>query len=78
MYYLLASGDLYKRKLLRIVGPSMSEKKMTVHSLTEIDRQVAQFLWARVAISVAVGVAMWIAFRLLKAPKLVGVTKRRQ
>jgi predicted PurR-regulated permease PerM len=43
----------------------MSEKKTAIHILTEIDRQVAQFLWARVAISVAVGVAMWIAFRLL-------------
>ena len=64
-YYLMASGDLYKRKLLRIVGPSISEKKTAIHILTEIDRQVAQFLWARVAISVAVGVAMWIAFRLL-------------
>jgi predicted PurR-regulated permease PerM len=65
VYYLMASGDLYKRKLLRIVGPSLSEKKTTIHILTEIDRQVAQFLWARVAISAAVGVAMWIAFRLL-------------
>jgi predicted PurR-regulated permease PerM len=61
----MASGDLYKRKLLRIVGPSMSEKKTTIHILTEIDRQIAQFLWARIAISVAVGSAMWVAFRLL-------------
>jgi len=65
VFYLLASGDLYKRKLLRIVGPSLSEKKTTIHILTDIDRQVAQFLWARAAISVAVGIAMWVAFRLL-------------
>lgn len=64
-YYLMAAGDTYKRKLLRIVGPSMSEKKTAIRILAEIDRQIAQFLWARVAISAAVGVAMWIAFHLL-------------
>lgn len=66
VYYVLVSGDLYKRKLLRIVGPSMSEKKTTIHILAEIDRQVAQFLWARVGISVTVGVAFWMAFRMLQ------------
>jgi predicted PurR-regulated permease PerM len=65
LYYLMVSGDLFKRKLLRIVGPSMSAKKTTVDILKDIDRQIAQFLWARVAISVAVGVGMWFAFRLL-------------
>jgi predicted PurR-regulated permease PerM len=27
VYYLLVSGDLYKRKLVRIAGPSLSQKK---------------------------------------------------
>lgn len=64
VYYLLASGDLYKRKLVRIV-PRLSEKKVTVEILEEIDRQVERFLVARVAISAVVGLAVWIAFRLL-------------
>ena len=33
VYYLLASGDLYKRKLVRIVGPSLSQKRITVQIL---------------------------------------------
>src|ERR1700730_868035 len=40
VYYLLASGDLYKRKVVRIVGPSLSQKKITVNILDEIDRQI--------------------------------------
>ena len=46
--YLLASGDLFKRKLVRIAGPTLSEKKITVQILDEIDRQVAAFLLIRI------------------------------
>jgi predicted PurR-regulated permease PerM len=65
VYYLLAAGDLYKRKLARIVGPSLSEKRNAVEILAEIDRQVARFLWARTVISVFVGVTIWIGFLML-------------
>jgi len=64
IYYLLASGDLYKRELVRIM-PTLSEKKVTVEILGEIDRQIERFLVARVAISAVVGLAIWMAFRLL-------------
>jgi predicted PurR-regulated permease PerM len=64
-YYLLVVGDKYKRKVVHIVGPSMSSKKTTVQILDEIDRQIARFLWARALISGVVAVAMWVAFRLL-------------
>jgi predicted PurR-regulated permease PerM len=64
VYYLLMAGDMYKRKLVRIV-PTLSEKKVTVEILAEIDRQIERFLLARVVISVIVGVVIWIAFGLL-------------
>jgi predicted PurR-regulated permease PerM len=65
VYYLMMSGDLYRRKLVRIVGPSIADKKLTVHILADIDRQIERFLLARAVISAAVGVAVWGAFRLL-------------
>ena len=64
VYYLLVAGDLYKRKLVRIV-PRLSNKKITIKILAEIDRQIERFLLARATISVVVGIAVWIAFRLL-------------
>jgi predicted PurR-regulated permease PerM len=64
VYYLLAAGDLYKRKLVRIV-PTLSDKKVTVEILAEVDRQIERFLLARVAISLIVGVAIWISFHVL-------------
>ncbi len=61
-YFLLACGDLYKRKLVKIVGPSLSRKKITVQILEDIDRQIAAFLFVQVSTSAAVGIATWIAF----------------
>jgi predicted PurR-regulated permease PerM len=64
-YYLMLSGDVYKRKLVRLVGPSLSDKKLTIQILSEIDRQIGRFIWVRAAISGIVGVAVWLTFRLL-------------
>ncbi len=65
VYFLLASGDLYRRKLVKIVGPSLSDKKLTVQILTQIDRQIERFLLMQVLTSTIVAVATWIAFRAL-------------
>jgi predicted PurR-regulated permease PerM len=64
VYYLLIAGDLYKRKLVRMV-PTLSDQKVTVGILDEINRQIERFLVARVLISVIVGAAVWLSFRLL-------------
>ncbi len=62
-YFLLASGDLYRRKLVKIAGPSLTKKKITVQILEEIDRQIASFLLVQAFTSLLVGVATWLAFR---------------
>jgi predicted PurR-regulated permease PerM len=65
VFFLLASGDLFKRKLVKLVGPSLEKKKITVQILNEIDVQIERFLFVRVVTSVAVGVATWLAFRFI-------------
>jgi len=64
-YFLLASGDLYRRKLVKIVGPSLTRKKVTVQILSEIDRQIEMFLLVQLFTSAVVAVATWLAFRAL-------------
>lgn len=64
VYFLLAAGDLYKRKLVRMV-PTLADRKITVGILDEIDRQIERFLVARVVISAVVGLAVWLSFRML-------------
>jgi predicted PurR-regulated permease PerM len=65
VYFLLSSGDLYRRKLVKIVGPSFTDKKLTVQILQEIDRQIEMFLFVQMFTSFVVGVATWLAFRAL-------------
>jgi len=63
-YYLLVAGDLYKRKLVRMV-PTLSDKRVTVQILNDIDRQIERFLMVRATISLIVGLVVWGTFLLL-------------
>lgn len=63
VFFLLATGDLFKRKLVRIAGPSLEKKKITVQILDDINTQIERFLLVRVVTSAVVGVATWTAFR---------------
>lgn len=65
VFFLLAAGDLFKRKLVKVVGPSLEKKKVTVQILDEINVQIARFLLMRVVTSVVVGVVTWIAFSMM-------------
>ena len=65
VFFLLASGDLFKRKLVKLAGPSLEKKKITVQILDEINHQIAKFLFVRIITSVVVGIATWIAFRII-------------
>jgi predicted PurR-regulated permease PerM len=65
VFFLLASGDLFKRKLVKLAGPSLERKKITVQILDEINTQIARFLFVRVVTSIVVGVATWLAFRMV-------------
>jgi predicted PurR-regulated permease PerM len=65
VFFLLASGDLFKRKLVKLAGPSLEKKKITVQILDEINTQIARFLFVRVVTSVLVGVVTWLAFRMI-------------
>lgn len=65
VFFLLASGDLFRRKLVKIAGPSLAKKKITVHILEDINTQIGRFLLIRVLTSVIVGIASWIAFHFV-------------
>jgi predicted PurR-regulated permease PerM len=65
VYFLLASGDMYKRKIVKMVGPSLTKKKITVQILADIDRQIEWFLFVQVLTSTVVAIATWLAFRAI-------------
>ena len=57
VYFFLATGDLYKRKLVKIAGPTLSQKKLTVQILDEINRQIESFMRVQVLTSLLVAIA---------------------
>ena len=61
VFFLLASGDLFKRKLLRIIGTSLSEKRLTLETLNEITSQIERFLVVQALTCIAVGVCCAVA-----------------
>jgi predicted PurR-regulated permease PerM len=64
-YFLLASGEHFRRKLVGLVGPSLSRKKDAVRILEEIDTQIQRFLVVTVAANVVLGTATWLVFEAL-------------
>lgn len=65
VFFMLASGDLFKRKVVKIAGRTLSEKKITVEMIDEIDLQIRRYLMVVLVSNVMVGVGTWIAFRML-------------
>ena len=65
VFFLLQSGDMFKRKIVKIAGPTLSKKKVTVELLDDINHQIGGFLFVRVVTSVVVAIVTWLALRWL-------------
>src|SRR5690606_2667394 len=63
------------RKLVRIAGPSLERKKVTVQVLSEITAQIQRYLLVQVLTSVLVGLATGMAYAAmgLENPAVWGV-----
>lgn len=60
-FFLLLSGDTFKRKLVRLAGPSMSNRKITVHILDGINDSIQRYMFMLLVTNVLVGLLTWIA-----------------
>jgi len=63
VFFLLVTGDLFKRKLVKIAGPTLTKKKVTVQIMDDINHQISGFLRVQVLTSLLVGgltsLALW-------------------
>jgi predicted PurR-regulated permease PerM len=63
VYFLLVTNDLFKRKIVRIAGPTLTKKKISVQIMDEINQQISGFLRVQVitslVVAVATGAALW-------------------
>lgn len=56
-YFLLVSGDIFRRKMVKIAGPGLLQKKITVQVLDDINEQIQRYLLVQLLVSLLVGVA---------------------
>lgn len=61
-FFLLASGDSFRRKMIKLAGPALSQKKLTLQAIKEINEQIQRYLLVQLFTSMLVGVATWLAF----------------
>jgi len=63
VFFLLLAGDTFKRKLVRLTGPSLSDKKITVHILDDINVSIQSYMFTLLVANLLLALLTWTAFR---------------
>lgn len=63
VFFLLLAGDTFKRKLVRLTGPSLSNKKITVQILDDINVSIQTYMFTLLVANVLLALLTWAAFR---------------
>ncbi|MGV8899802.1 MAG: AI-2E family transporter [Burkholderiaceae bacterium] len=63
VFFLLLSGDTFKRKLVKLSGPSMARKKIAVHILDNINTSVQNYMSMLLVTNLLLAVITWVALR---------------
>jgi len=61
IFFLLLGGDTFKRKVVRITGPSLSKRKITVHILDDINGSIQKYMLMLLTTNLLVALLTWIA-----------------
>jgi predicted PurR-regulated permease PerM len=62
IYFLLAQGDMFKQKLVKLSGERLSQKKVTVQMIDEITAQIGRFVFYQFWSGLLVGIVTWLSF----------------
>lgn len=64
-YFVLSSGEHFRRKVVQLAGPSLARRKDAVRILEEVEVQVQRYLLSTLGSNVLVALATWAAFEVL-------------
>ncbi|HEV7929401.1 MAG TPA: AI-2E family transporter, partial [Nitrosospira sp.] len=64
-YFLLAAGTHFRRKLVKLVGPSLARKKDAIRILEEVDVQIQRYLLVILISNILIAVLTWLAFEAI-------------
>jgi predicted PurR-regulated permease PerM len=62
VYFLLASGELFKQKLVKLSGDRLSQRKVTVSMIDDITAKIGRFVFYQFWSGIVVGIATWVCF----------------
>ena len=62
VFFLLLAGDTFKRRLIRLTGPSLLDKKITVHILDDINVSIQRYMFTMLMANVLLTLLTWVAF----------------
>lgn len=63
VFFLLQAGDTFKHKLVRLAGPSPTDKQSTVHLLDDINLSIQSYMFTLLAANILLALLTWSAFR---------------
>ena len=64
-FFLMASGDSFRRKLVKLAGPTLSRKKVTLQALNQINDQIQLYMLVQLFTRSLVGLGTWLSFLAL-------------
>ncbi len=65
VFFLLLSGDTFKRKLVKLAGPSLTRKKITLQILDEINTSIQGYMFMLLVTNVLLALMMWLALHFI-------------
>ncbi|WP_394778525.1 AI-2E family transporter, partial [Undibacterium sp.] len=65
VFFLLLSDDTFKRKLVKLTGPSLSKKKITVQILSDINTSIQHYMFMLLVTNALLGLLTWAAFQVI-------------
>ena len=61
VFFFLLGGDMFKRKLVRLTGPTLSKRKITVHILDDINDSIQKYMFMLLVTNILIGLFTWVA-----------------
>ena len=61
VFFFLLGGDMFKRKLVRLTGPTLTKKRITVAILDDINESIQKYMFMLFLTNALVGLLTWLA-----------------
>jgi predicted PurR-regulated permease PerM len=71
VYFLLISGEHFKRRFIDLAGPHLKSRRITAEVLSEINEQIQRFLLVTAFTSAIVGLSTWAVLAMMNVRQAV-------